>query len=293
MTMVEPLEKTPSRLSVYKDPNLPELEFVDGKTTWSRSTPADGELLKQEFANIYDNLKRQVEHLNLVVKHLLDENVGQIAAFMMYERVPDNWIICDGRVLLKSRFPGLHSALRGITWNDATLFRIPDFRGYFLRGNNQLTDRNPDFGRAIREIQKDGVAEHTHTFSATTSSAASTPDTLILRNVPVPAAHGLRDSENRHDPQYKYGPLGAYGSNRFSVSYRDYSQGNTTHTHSVSGTTQRPSQVSHPFAKETRPINKSVIYCIRVDSSVGVRGGGGWVDEIEPKEGSKDNFSKN
>jgi len=57
--------------------------------------------------------------------------------------IPVGYLPCDGRTLNISDYPELYSAI-GLTYGgDASSFRLPDFRGMFLRGNGAYKDAIP------------------------------------------------------------------------------------------------------------------------------------------------------
>lgn len=58
---------------------------------------------------------------------------------------PAGWIECDGSELLRSQYPTLFNVV-GTVWGGTatTKFKLPDLRGYFLRGVDGGTNRDPD-----------------------------------------------------------------------------------------------------------------------------------------------------
>lgn len=86
--------------------------------------------------------------------------IGSVIAFAGV-RIPNGWMLCDGRSLLKSEYPELYQAL-GDTYNlnpfqgdnfvlTANHFRIPDLRGEFIRGHD--AGRDVDHGRVYGSHQ--------------------------------------------------------------------------------------------------------------------------------------------
>jgi microcystin-dependent protein len=103
--------------------------------------------------------------------------------------IPAGWRLCDGSALRNSDFPNVFAAI-GSTWGNGTTsptgaqsafvagvsnFNLPDFRGYFLRGVDGGTGRDPDVasrsaiasggavGSSVGSIQNDELKSHTHT----------------------------------------------------------------------------------------------------------------------------------
>lgn len=119
--------------------------------------------------------------------------IGTITAFGGVT-VPNNWLECDGAAYLTSSFPELYSA---ISSSDASAsygylcdsfgnrnssegyFKIPDFRGEFLRGWDH--NRGVDLNRVFASLQLDAFKSHTHTFNqyggngVSAGSVAGTP----------------------------------------------------------------------------------------------------------------------
>ena len=60
--------------------------------------------------------------------------VGMIAAFPIASP-PTGWLECDGSSILVDSYPALHSILGYIYGGAGTNFTLPDYRGYFLRGD--------------------------------------------------------------------------------------------------------------------------------------------------------------
>ena len=89
--------------------------------------------------------------------------------------VPDGFLECDGKWLSKTEYDDLYSVIGGIYGSNTAKFRLPDYRGYFLRGWNhsRTPSRDPDEadredrgdgtdGDAIGTIQESAVLSHNH-----------------------------------------------------------------------------------------------------------------------------------
>jgi hypothetical protein len=89
--------------------------------------------------------------------------VGTVMAFAGSEtKVPQGWMICDGRTADSRQFPALFNTI-GTSWGDgtedqdaATDFNLPDLRGMFLRGIDTSSSIDPDAG--TRYARKAGGA---------------------------------------------------------------------------------------------------------------------------------------
>ncbi len=109
--------------------------------------------------------------------------VGFVMAFPGEEQALSpqkaTWMICDGRSLVIRQYPSL---FRCIGWTyglgkdpqGRTTFNLPDYRGYFLRGASEDTDRDPDknerkehftgqqVGNLVGSKQDDTLQSHKH-----------------------------------------------------------------------------------------------------------------------------------
>ena len=89
---------------------------------------------------------------------------GAVMPFAM-ATAPTGWIPCDGRTLSRAAYPRLFSAI-GTLYGapDASSFRVPDYRGEFLRGWDATggTGRGVDAGRVFPSAQGDELRSHLH-----------------------------------------------------------------------------------------------------------------------------------
>ncbi len=100
----------------------------------------------------------------------------------------EGWLLCDGRFLGVSQYWQLFSVL-GYRYGRATdskgqnTFRIPDYRGLFLRGvdagsgmDQQAADRTGPLGRGndagVGSLQCDAFQDHTHDYDALATTTA-------------------------------------------------------------------------------------------------------------------------
>jgi len=108
---------------------------------------------------------------------------GMIIAFAgNTSKIPEGWILCDGRELNRTDYPALLDAI-GLNWgigNNINTFNVPDLRGQFLRGADLGAGVDPDVATrtvknfAYTDDSKVGTYESylnaAHTHSGTTSS---------------------------------------------------------------------------------------------------------------------------
>ena len=91
------------------------------------------------------------------------------------QTAPAGWLLCNGDTLTRSSYPALFSAI-GTSFGSTlwTNFRVPDFRGRFLRGRDGGAGRDPDrttrsamamggaTGDNVGSVQADEFKSHTH-----------------------------------------------------------------------------------------------------------------------------------
>lgn len=70
---------------------------------------------------------------------------------------PDHWLVCNGVSLSKTdpKTAALFAAIGAVNGGDADHFNLPDYQGYFLRGRDHGTNRDPDVGG--REARPGGL----------------------------------------------------------------------------------------------------------------------------------------
>lgn len=97
------------------------------------------------------------------------------------------WMFCDGRLLRTYDYPELFAVLGYVYGGSGNEFRIPDYRGFFLRGNGTGTKNDPDI--ADRKVPRDGqgqssgvgstqpfaVETHEHSYNSAPAPATASP----------------------------------------------------------------------------------------------------------------------
>jgi rhizosphere induced protein len=92
------------------------------------------------------------------------------------------WMLCDGRQLSKTAYPELFAVLGTLYGGTSESFRIPDYRGLFLRGVDAGAGMDPDAARrvgptgtgttgGIGSLQCDALQDHKHSYKAVTLAA--------------------------------------------------------------------------------------------------------------------------
>ncbi len=108
------------------------------------------------------------------------------------------WMLCDGRYLNAHSYTELYAVLGSLygekgSGSDLT-FRIPDYRGLFLRGLDAGAGMDPDAktrqnptgnndANVVGSLQCDTMQEHTHTYDVTQPSGISQQGSAAGTNV--------------------------------------------------------------------------------------------------------------
>lgn len=113
---------------------------------------------------------------------------GQEADSPLNRVEQDGWMLCDGRYLSAASYPELFAILGTLYGEGGTAtareFRIPDYRGLFLRGSDAGAGLDPDadkrFGpdgsgtkNVVGSLQCDAMQDHTHRYDITNPAAVS------------------------------------------------------------------------------------------------------------------------
>ena len=209
------------------------------------------------FANISDNLKVEVDgttiyddKFNTVPYSKASENgvpSGTIVPFAgPKSNIPVGWLYCDGASYASTGMYGKLYMAIGFSWgNDGGKFRVPDLRGYFLRGVADGTTVDPD--KAARKAKYDGGNTADNVGSYQDDNFASHNHT---GNTSSDGAHTLGIGTRGFETN---GSTGADGSGDDS-SIRTQSAGSHTHTLNINAS----------GGSETRPDNASVIFIIKI-----------------------------
>jgi microcystin-dependent protein len=156
--------------------------------------------------------------------------------------VPSGWLLCDGSTASRSTYAGLFAAV-GIVHgegNGSTTFHLPDLRGRFLRGAD-----NMGTGAAGRDL---GVGERTpaNTGGATGATVGSVQAAETLSHTHIQNAHSHTVNNNTAS----------------AGSVNNSSGGATFNTNFPTGSTVAINQNSG--GTETRPQNANASYIIKV-----------------------------
>lgn len=146
-----------------------------------------GKRPKSAFENLYaeiEDLKRQIKKVGKSPGKG-GAPLGSVTAFAgPRSRIPEGWLLCDGRNLKKDKYKQLHKVIGTIYGGglNSTTFALPDYRGYFLRGMeidpklnrdvDRLNRKKPNSGHnsksvcgpIIGSVQEDSVGPHKHSY---------------------------------------------------------------------------------------------------------------------------------
>lgn len=153
---------------------------------------------------------------------------------------PAGWVMCDGAAVSRTVYASLFSAI-GTAYGSgdgSTTFNLPDFRGRFVRYNDNMNTvagaAGRDTGRVHGSTQADAIQGHKHTVSESAHSHARA------------ASNGPGSSQIPQDQSAAV----QYGAGR--VADQAVTTGLTVQNPSTDGTNGTPRT-----AAETRPINLS------------------------------------
>lgn len=127
---------------------------------------------------------------SLEIIYFMSLPIGSIIAYSgTTDPEPDEyglatWLLCDGRQISKTNHPALTKAIGSTYGSEADTIYLPDFRGRFLRGTDQIgngspTGRDPDAGNrtamhnggnsgnAVGSVQTDAFKSHGHIINFT------------------------------------------------------------------------------------------------------------------------------
>ena len=175
--------------------------------------------------------------------------IGSVTAYAgNYESIPEEWLPCDGRVLLKKEYDELSAILGGLHGANDSEFRIPDLRGRFIRGIDssfvgsdmslRLITSNNDPDRHSTRFVTDTTGEWYQNQARQRNSIGSVQDHAMAKHT--------------HSTSISAVCIGGGGQTG-----NDFARAGCTIPYS--------SMESTPTGgSETRPVNMALIYIIRV-----------------------------
>lgn len=159
----------PEVVGSLRPPRLP--------TSGRPASPALGELYYDTVTNIlyYWDGAAWVSTKSSAVTIYDSDYVGTVKTFSG-RVIPTNWMLADGRSLLRGDYPDLFAAI-GTQYGavDGTHFNIPDYRGKFLYGSADaaLADIGTAGGEAAHALTLAELAAHAHTVNSHSHGGAT------------------------------------------------------------------------------------------------------------------------
>ena len=182
--------------------------------------------------------------------------IGTIQCFAM-QNIPSVgvWMECDGRTLDRTQYQQLFDCINNTFGGDETYFNIPDIRGQFVRGfdSSGVIDRLRVFG----SCQNSALQGHKHKFQLESEhvSNSGTHNHELCVDYHTVSGVGLTDAHYIYD--------GFWGGTSIKHTRDDGS-----HTHQLPrmsvGAVESSSHGAVNIARETRPTNIALMFCIRV-----------------------------
>jgi microcystin-dependent protein len=168
---------------------------------------------------------------------------------------PAGWLLCDGTAYNQADYASLFSVI-GSLYNTQTnpttnaawatpsagQFRVPDYRGVFLRSSGQASGQT---AVSVGGHQSQATARPTTNFTGSISGTAASAGAH---------AHSFTAYDDERSPS-SFAVGGAVGNAQTITTSTE-----PAHTHSVSGTCN----ITGGGDSETRPTNKGVLYIIKV-----------------------------
>lgn len=120
-----------------------------------------------------------VDRIPIVPISLLPDGIASPTGSIQFwpaQTAPAGWVECDGRWLDQTAYADLFAVIGGIYGSNSVKFRVPDLRGYFLRGFNHGAGIDPgasartkrgdgQTGDKVGTVQASAIQSHTHTYA--------------------------------------------------------------------------------------------------------------------------------
>lgn len=104
--------------------------------------------------------------------------LGTVLIWPASAAIPADYRECNGATLNKTTYSALYSVLQGTYGETTSDFKIPDYRGYFLRGWANGSSVDPDRtsrsgGDTVGSTQSGEIQSHSHTYRGHMDSAGN------------------------------------------------------------------------------------------------------------------------
>jgi microcystin-dependent protein len=202
---------------------------------------------------------------------------------------PDGWMLCDGRSLIRSAYPGLFRVIStSFGAVDNTHFNLPDFQGRFLRGADNGVGHDPD--ATTRVVSNTGGNSGTNVGSLQQDAARiydniTASVTTTLKTFTINGGTTSKDGAHTHSLTVYSRDAGSTDNGIGRTTTKDGSRGSAwnngnpidgggifcrnaggEHAHSFSVDTSLAGSVILTVGKndkENRPVNVAVNYIIK------------------------------
>ena len=128
-------------------------------------------LARDDLLARIESLERSIAAIGQRVKSVAQVQGVPAGTVIAYagQSIPPGWLVADGRWLKRSDFPKLYEAIEATYGHreEARQFRLPDLRGYFVRGYGRVKSRDSNKDRQFGSYQDSGVERHSHDVSGT------------------------------------------------------------------------------------------------------------------------------
>jgi microcystin-dependent protein len=128
---------------------------------------------------------------------------------------PTGWLICDGTLVSSSTYAALYAALNsGAMWGQTGgNFNLPDFRGVFPRGANNMGGSAGDAADAFSDPDKAGRGTPRYTGGATGNAMGSYQQDQIVAHTHSSFVGAQTASSGGGDATMTVGSTGSTGGN--------------------------------------------------------------------------------
>jgi microcystin-dependent protein len=183
---------------------------------------------------------------------------------------PYGYLVCDGSAISRADYPSLFAALGTShgSGDGSTTFNLPDYRGRFMRGVDGTAGRDPDTasrtamaaggntGDAVGSVQGHSFQTHTHAQNAHTHTQ-NAHDHVFSGTVNSADAAAV-------PANYLQATASSTNASSFDVDYVASATATNQNTTATNQNAVGSGATSQASANETRPVNVSVNYIIKV-----------------------------
>ena len=183
--------------------------------------------------------------------------IGTIQAFA-YNSIPKGWMLCDGRKLDPTIHTELYDAIGTTFGGDGkSFFQIPDLRGCFVRGWDELGKIDKD--RTFGTFQEDSIHNHSHKVDSCSENGRHFHY--------IGYKHYPTQESNIAYTTYQHEHITDHGDSNKKGNRNTDHDGNHKHEIKI-GSATKYGQTDCIISNETRPKNVALIFCIKINPLV-------------------------